>query len=217
MKNILCYGDSNTWGYVPGSLDLNTYYMQRFSREERWTGLLQQLLGANHYVIEAGLNGRTTNVSYQNFPYRNGAEFLLCCLHMHAPTDLVILMLGTNDLKAEFNRSSTEITDGVIELIKIIQGTKFGSNMQAAPQILLIAPPITFCETAFGIAYPDAVKKSESLSQEYKIAAEKYNCHFLDTAAASIQFTPIDGLHLDTEGHQKLAELISHKILTAIL
>ena len=216
MKNILCYGDSNTWGFVPGSFDPTIYYLERFSREQRWTGLLQQLLGADYYIIEAGLNGRTTNVDYQNFPYHNGTTILPCCLHTHAPLDLVILMLGTNDLKAEFNRTSNEITNGIIELIKIIQSSKFGADMRSAPQILLIAPPITFCETAYGITFPDAINKSQALLREYKITSEQHHCHFLN-GAAEIQFSQIDGIHLDAEGHKKLAELISHKILTTIV
>jgi lysophospholipase L1-like esterase len=88
MKTILCYGDSNTWGYAPGT-------GKRYLRHERWTGVLQQLLGSNAVVIEEGLNGRTTTLDDPTKPFRNGKDYLIPCLDSHAPLDLVVLMLGT--------------------------------------------------------------------------------------------------------------------------
>src|SRR5215510_7647193 len=92
MKRILCYGDSNTWGYNPVTQD-------RFDTHERWTGSLQQALGSNCVVIEEGLNGRTTVWDDPIEGYKNGAAYLIPCLTTHRPLDLVIIMLGTNDLK----------------------------------------------------------------------------------------------------------------------
>ena len=103
QKTILCYGDSNTWGFTPIDAVIpitnkKIAPIKRYNRKEKWTGRLQKLLGENYYVIEEGLNGRTTNLNYHIPPDRNGKTYLPPCLYTHAPIDLVILALGTNDL-----------------------------------------------------------------------------------------------------------------------
>lgn len=92
MKTIVCYGDSNTYGYNPE----NGF---RYEYEERWTTILQKELKDSAIVIPEGLNGRTTSFEDELRPGRNGATYLDPCLHSHGPIDLVVLMLGTNDLK----------------------------------------------------------------------------------------------------------------------
>ena len=98
MKTVLCYGDSNTWGYIGGT-------GERFAPEVRWPGVLQAALGGAYRVIEEGLNGRTTVFDDSIEEGRNGETYLRPCLQTHAPIDLVILMLGTNDLKRRFSLS----------------------------------------------------------------------------------------------------------------
>jgi lysophospholipase L1-like esterase len=97
---VLCFGDSNTNGI---SGDDENYV--RLPAAVRWTGRLQRLLGDGYYVIEEGLNGRTTDLDYANRPGCNGRTYFGPCLQSHHPLDVVVIMLGTNDLKAEFNRS----------------------------------------------------------------------------------------------------------------
>ena len=96
MKTIVCYGDSNTYGYNPE----NGF---RYEYEERWTTILQKELKDSAIVIPEGLNGRTTSFEDELRPGRNGATYLDPCLHSHGPIDLVVLMLGTNDLKDPFS------------------------------------------------------------------------------------------------------------------
>ena len=97
MWEILCYGDSNTWGYNPST-------KERYDRYERWTGILQFTLGDEYHVIEEGLNGRTTVWDEPiEGEYKNGKTYLVSCLESHKPLDLVIIMLGTNDLKKRFS------------------------------------------------------------------------------------------------------------------
>ncbi len=121
MKNILCYGDSNTWGYIAGKFDMTTMYMERYPRTIRWTGRLQKLLGDDFYVIEEGLNGRTTNLEGIDPPDRNGKTYLLPCLYTHSPLDLVVLMLGCNDLKNVYGRScSARITGCCIFVPRVV-------------------------------------------------------------------------------------------------
>ena len=95
MKTILCYGDSNTYGLMPDSPD-------RYPRDVRWTGILQKKLGEDYYVIEEGLSGRTTLWDDPIEEHKNGKKYLLPCLETHKPLDLVVIMLGTNDLDHMF-------------------------------------------------------------------------------------------------------------------
>jgi lysophospholipase L1-like esterase len=91
QRTILCYGDSNTWGYVPLPMAERTKGIKRYSKDERWTGIIQKELGSDYLIVEEGLNSRTTNLEYPFPPDRNGKTYLPPCLYSHAPIDLVIL------------------------------------------------------------------------------------------------------------------------------
>jgi lysophospholipase L1-like esterase len=108
MKVILCYGDSNTWGYDP-------HTQERFSSRVRWTGVLARQLGEEYHMIEEGLSGRTTvwDDPVEGL-HKNGKNYLLPCLESHQPIDLVILMLGTNDLKMRFSVPAADIGRGIV-------------------------------------------------------------------------------------------------------
>ena len=99
MTRILCYGDSNTWGYDPAS-------GERFAADIRWTGVLRKVLASDRFeVIEEGLNGRTTVWDDPIEGQKNGRQYLIPCLESHRPLDLVVILLGTNDLKKRFSLS----------------------------------------------------------------------------------------------------------------
>lgn len=214
-KSILCYGDSNTWGFIP-TTDY-TAIRGRFPRHIRWPGHLQDLLGESYYVIEEGLNGRTTNIDHITPPDRNGKTYLSPCLYSHAPLDLVILLLGGNDLKVYFNRTPNEIRDGMQALIDIIQASAYGADMVSAPKILLLSHPIplpiseTFQDEQNQIVFPKAVEKSIQLNRLYKKLAEEKHLYFLDIAE-SIRSSEIDGGHLDAEMHLLLARLVADAV-----
>ncbi len=216
MKTILCYGDSNTWAFVPKKFDLATLYIERYPRDIRWTGKLQKLLGENYYVIEEGLNGRTTNLNSPIPPDRNGKNYLLPCLYSHAPLDLVILMLGGNDLKNYYYRSPEDIAKGLEELVQIIQSSKYGPNMQSVPKILLIGYPELTSEH-YGKMMDDSdlfkggIAKSKQLPLYFSKVAKQYGCYYFD-AAPHIYLSEIDGLHLDEEGHEIFAQLMAQKV-----
>ncbi len=112
MKTVLCFGDSNTWGYTPGT-------GQRLAVGIRWAGVLQNKLVGGFSVIEEGLNGRTTIFSDPDSPFRSGEDYLLPCLESHSPVDLVIIMLGTNDLKDKFGLRPEDIAAGMEKLLNI--------------------------------------------------------------------------------------------------
>ena|SRR3990167_9341001 len=216
MKNILCYGDSNTWGYIPGKGNIETMYMERYPRDIRWTGRLQKLLGDDFYVIEEGLNGRTTNVDSPIPPDRNGKTYLASCLYTHSPLDLVILMLGGNDLKNIFHRSAKDIAKGLADLIQLIQSTKYGGDMQSSPKILLIGYP-TFSNDEGGIYFGDkdlfdnGVARSKQFHTYFSEVAKKYQCHYFNMAP-HVQLSDIDGIHLDEKAHEIFSDLISIEV-----
>src|SRR5215472_14719247 len=105
---VLCFGDSNTNG-MPS--DDENYV--RLPADVRWTGRLQDLLGADFAVIEEGLSGRTTDVDYDERPGANGRTYFLPCLQTHHPLDVVVIMLGTNDLKTQFHRTAADIANAL--------------------------------------------------------------------------------------------------------
>jgi len=217
MKSILCYGDSNTWGFVPGSFGI----WERFDRNTRWTGRLQKLLDPTQfYVIEEGLNSRTTNLDYTYKPpgFR-GTEFFLPILYTHAPLDLVIIMLGINDLKKEFNnRTSQQITQGIKELIEIVRSTNYGLDMKVAPPILIVSIPIpvdTDCKDVLDM-FEGAKERAQNLAHDLKVLVDQYDkdVYFVD-AAPHVQLSPIDGIHFDKEAHEKFA-LLMHETVKKI-
>ncbi|MBC7812535.1 MAG: hydrolase, partial [Burkholderiales bacterium] len=114
MKSIVCFGDSNTWGYDPVSKG-------RFARDKRWTGVLRQTLGEGYLIIEEGLNGRTTVWDDPIGYFKNGRDYLIPCLDTHCPFDLITIMLGTNDLKKRFSVSAYDIADSAGMLVDIVQ------------------------------------------------------------------------------------------------
>jgi lysophospholipase L1-like esterase len=217
QRTILCYGDSNTWGYVLQSFTDKDITLSRYSRDKRWTGILQSLLGNDYYIIEEGLNGRTTNIDYQIPPDRNGKHYLAPCLYSHAPIDLVILALGGNDLKVYFNRSVMDIKRGMTELIDIIQLSKYGQDMQRAPQVLVVPPPIPlpiaekFCDEKGTLVFEGAIDKAKALVELYSELSNRENCYFLDSSRCVFP-SELDGLHLDEENHAELASQIADKI-----
>lgn len=209
MKKIrvLCYGDSNTWGYISGS-DHQRY------EEERWTRILSNLLGDKFEIIEEGLNSRTllSNDPRPGKEGKNGYEYLIPCLDTHDPIDLVIIMLGTNELKYDYNKTSKEIGEMFEEyFVKTILNRKSQID-EKYPKLLIITPPIVNEDGEYGKKnnkYKGATQKSKELNDIYKNIALKYNCYFISNEGLE---TGIDGVHLTKESHKKLAELLTIKL-----
>jgi lysophospholipase L1-like esterase len=202
-KRILCYGDSNTWGFIPGTGN-------RYAPDIRWTGLLQKALGDGFEIIEEGLNGRTTAFEHPDATGKNGATYLKSCLPSHYPVDLVILMLGTNDLRESLQKTPAQIADGIDELLSIIDNSDY--NYGSKPEVIILAPPIVD-ESADGVKddHSKAQEKSEQWAEYYNKVAEKNNCEFINTAEF-LESSKIDGFHLDKNAQVKLAEMLVRKI-----
>lgn len=200
MKTILCFGDSNTWGWNPTT-------QQRFPHNIRWTGVLQHQLGDEYHVIEEGLCGRTTLRKDLFERYTNGKEYLIPCLSSHQPIDLVTIMLGTNDLKKRFALSASDIAKGAGVLVNIVQRSKTGPS-GSAPKVLLMAPPPIEKLIAYNGMFKGAEAKSKQFGELYKKVAQRCECTFLDTAQV-ITSSAIDGIHLEATEHLKLGEKVA--------
>lgn len=204
MYVVLCYGDSNTYGR-------DAVTKGRLERNKRWPGFLQKLLGEEYYVIEEGLNGRTTvwDDPVRGQSMRNGSMYLIPCLGSHSPIDLVILMLGTNDCKARFCVTPYDIGQSLGYLVEIIQKSNCGRD--GSPKILIMAPPHLGKLTEYAETFSGGVEKSRELARHYKTIAEQYGCAFFDTSTV-IQSSKFDGLHIDLEDHEKLAVALSEQV-----
>ncbi|TAN08544.1 MAG: arylesterase [Rhizobiaceae bacterium] len=194
MKTILCYGDSLTWGFDAES-------RSRHAFEDRWPNVLQSALGTKALVIPEGLNGRTT--AYDDHlasADRNGARILPTALVTHAPLDLVIIMLGTNDMKPFLCGRAIGAKQGIHRLIDIVRGTTYPTEGDEAPDILIVSPP-PLCETAnpdYAAMFADTIPQSKMLASFYSDLADEEGCGFFDAATVA-KTTPADGIHLDAE------------------
>ncbi len=203
MKQILCYGDSNTWGYDPVTND-------RFDQNTRWTRILSKAMGDAWEIIEEGLSGRTTVWDDPIEGYKNGKDYLIPCLESHRPLDFIVLMLGTNDLKKRFNLSAFDVAEGAKVLASTVQSSGAGVNGRA-PQVLLLAPPPTTKLTNYAEMFEGAEIKSQKFSLHYARVAEELGCAFLDTSTIIVS-SPLDGIHFEAGEHKKLGLAVASKI-----
>lgn len=213
MKTILCFGDSNTWGFDPESI--LAPFPRRHPLEVRWTGILARDLGAEWRVIEEGQNGRTTVHEDPFVPCRNGRTYLPACLESHKPIDVVTLMLGTNDLKSNHNVPPGEIANGARVLAKMILSSDAGPGNKP-PKLLLICPPkIGSLEHLPDLAgkIPDGQARSERLPYHFELIAQALGCAYLNSQEI-IETSLVDGIHLDAAAHAKLGAAIAAKVQT---
>ena len=213
MKNILIYGDSNSWGYDSLNFNPETGAVQRMNENERWPAIVRSLLGDGYHIIEDALNGRTLVWDDPYMPNRNGLRGLQTALDAHAPLDLVAIQLGCNELKDYFNLSAGMIARGMEMLVRACGVPYYGYS---APKVLLIAPAPTHPDIAlmssgsrFG---PDAYRKSLALGQLYRNIAERHQCGFIDCSELNFEINTIDGLHYSRRDHAKLAPVVADKI-----
>lgn len=203
-KVVVCYGDSNTWGADPSGAG-------RFPADVRWTGVLQNALGSAYKVIEEGLNGRTTNIEDTIEEDRNGRKQLPPTLESHRPFDLMIIMLGTNDLKQRNNRSAADIAQSASRLASIASLSACGPDGEN-PKVLLMAPPATV-ETGQGLdlLFAGSVEKPRLFPEQYAYYAGSAGVEFLD-AGSIIVSSPVDGIHFDPDQHAKLGEAVAAEV-----
>lgn len=205
---VLAYGDSNTHGTVPMAELEDT---GRFGASERWPGVCAAALGAGWRVIEEGLPGRTTvHADPIEGAYKNGLAFLPAVLETHRPVDLVVLMLGTNDLKQKFNVPPVEIGESIGLLLETLARSTMGPA-GAPPRVLLVAPAPVDELGCLGEMFTGAAEKSRRLAPLYAARAARHGADFLD-AGTVIAVSPVDGIHFDADAHAALGRAIAEKI-----
>lgn len=213
-KRVLIYSDSNGWGWVPTK---NGFPTVRLPDEQRFGGVLKSALGEGYEVIVDGLNNRTTNLDdpqdWGNVPARafNGAAKLPEAIARELPLDLVIVMLGTNDTKAQFERSAEEIADAAVELGEVAANSTGVAAEYAAPEVLVVAPPPIGTMNHEGIAqfYAGGDAKSARFAETFTVAGEAAGVPVFAAADAMGAADGYDGVHFSTEDHRQLGEALA--------
>lgn len=206
-RRIVCFGDSNTWGY-------NAEDLSRFPKDVRWTGRLAHLLGDEFDVIEEGLSGRTSVVDDPLFDGLNALNYIQPCLMSHSPLELVIIMLGTNDTKERFSLTSHNIAQGITRLVQRVKTIPCGVENKS-PQIIVIAPPpieegYLETEVVNSMGLGCDIKASE-LEGHLKEFLKLEDIELIETKGI-IPMNNIDYMHLDSDGHRIMADLVFSKI-----
>jgi lysophospholipase L1-like esterase len=207
VKTVLCYGDSLSWGIVPGTRNRHAY-------GKRWTGRLQAALWPKVRIVEDCLNGRTTVWEDPFRPQRNGKAWMLPVLEAHAPLDLVILFLGTNDLLSIHKMGALQAAQGVGALIDVIQESRVEGHYPP-PRILVLSPPLISPRGDMVHKFDNAEPASREFLRWYARVAGEKSCLFFDTAAC-IEASAVDGVHLDEAAHKLLADTLTPVVLQAL-
>ena len=201
VTTVLCYGDSNTWGHDPST-------GERLARDQRWPGVLRRSLGLGYEVIEEGLPGRTTVFSDPLEPYKSGKDYLVPCLGSHSPVDLVVLLLGTNDVQTRYSVSAMEISLGLGVLVDMIQSSATGPG-GTPPDVLVVAPPpIQTVPAEWAESFIGAEQKSRRLAEYYQRVADEYQCEFFDSSSIIVS-SATDGIHWEASEHEKLGKALA--------
>lgn len=208
MKTVLCFGDSNTYGTPPMS---GPDDWGRHDPPVRWPGVLRQDLGEGWHVVEEGLPGRTTlHDDPIEGAHKNGLKALPSILESHRPIDVLVVMLGTNDLKARFAVTPEDIAASVGVLIRTIQASPAG--VDGKPPALLLVSPAAIVETGFLAGmFRGGAEKSRQLGRLYSGIAERLGVAFLD-AEALIRVDPAEGIHLDADQHRILGRAVAERV-----
>lgn len=197
MKTILCFGDSNTYGFSPSG---------RLQKHKRWPGVMHAHLGKDYEIIEEGLRGRTTTLDDPvDGECKNGRRYLKPCLESHAPLELVIVMLGMADMKNCFHLSAKDIASGMKHLLEVIDG----------PEILLLSPIPFGSHIEKNSLYGHARALSSQVTALYEELAKEKEIAFLNTSKF-VQASNEDSLHLNEEGHHKLGTAVAAVVTTLL-
>lgn len=210
MKRIMVYGDANCWGFSP----FEDTQGQRYDGKNRWPSIMKSILGMDFEVIEENICGRTTVFDDPFNANKNGIKTLDACLMSHSPLDLVIIMLGTSDLKCFYKVNPIIITKGLSLICDKILA--FGAGPDGgSPKILIISPveiEKDIKNSAFGYEYDDkASKYSKELKQYFYQLAQEYELEFL-AACDYVHASEEDSLHLTPQGQRDLASAVAAKV-----
>ena len=207
-KTVLAFGDSNTYGTPPATARGEN---RRFGPEARWPAILQDILSPDWAVIEEGLPGRTTCVADPVMgPHMDGQIGLRIALESHGPIDLLVIMLGTNDVQLHHQSSPDQIVGGLARLLAIARSEPYQTR-HGGFDILLICPPPVLEQGIYRDTLMGAQAKSVALAPLVAGLAAHWGIPFLD-AGAHISSSQIDGIHFDAQDHLTLGKAIAAKI-----
>lgn len=205
-KRIMCFGDSNTWGASPAD-------GSRYPEGVRWTSILQKELGEEYVVVEEGYNGRVSVHDDVVEGRMSGVKYFAPCLDSQSPLDLVIIMLGTNDLKARFGVSPRTIAYGFGRYLDALQITPMAGEK---PKVLLASPILIDAAYKghplfYDMFGEDAVEKSKKMAEAYEEFANANGIEFFNAAEYG-KASVIDGVHMEPEYHEKLGKAFAVKV-----
>lgn len=203
-KRILCYGDSNTYGYIPTG--------GRYDEDTRWPMRLQRQLGDGYAVVEEGFNGRTCVFDDPvEGGYKSGVQFLPPCLMSHNPLDAVLIMLGTNDTKRRFGMTPMTIGQSMMQLVRTAKQYAINETGEAS-RVVVVAPPRildNLPETRHAECFGEqAIAVSTGLPRELRRITKLMRCDFFD-AGPFAEVSTLDAVHMTARGHLRLAEALA--------
>jgi lysophospholipase L1-like esterase len=205
---VLCFGDSNTYGLRANRADREAGHY-RWPSDVRWTGRLQALLGPDYEIIEEGRSGRTVEMPDPLVAGADGRAYFAPCLNTHNPLDVVLIMLGTNDVKWHFGRSTEDIVESIGRLVDDVETHGLAPDGRT-PAVLLVAPVPVERRSATGEFDDESVRKSHELGPALRKLAEARGAGFAD--AGTVGAVGEDGIHLSEETHERLAALLAEAL-----
>ncbi len=201
MRRILCFGDSNTYGHAPDGT--------RYDESLSWPGVLGQLLGDKFEVITEAQNGRTVAFDDPYLPGCNGMADMEDCLERHDPLDMIIIMLGTNDLKKHFEATPQDVGNNLLKMCKLVQSKTDAKILLASPMLLGDQIEFSPLHLEFG---RQAVDYSFEIAPETEKVAKEVGAEFIDMALVAV-VSDVDCLHLVPEEHAKVAQAVQTKVM----
>jgi len=204
MLQVLVYGDSLTWGIVPGT-------RRRLSFAERWPGVMERQLvasGRSVRVIEDCLNGRRTVWDDPFKPGRNGRIGLEQRIEVNSPLALVVLMLGSNDFQSMHQLTAWHSAQGLATLVHAVRNAPIEPGMPV-PDILIVAPPpLQEAKGSMAPKFVGAQSKCAGLAEALSSVATELGCAFFDAGTVTTT-SPVDGVHLDADQHARLGAALA--------
>ncbi|MGN6379167.1 MAG: GDSL-type esterase/lipase family protein [Gaiellales bacterium] len=207
MQTVLCFGDSNTWGYEAST-------GARLGRWQRWPGVAQQELGEDVYVIEEGLGGRTTTFEIPGLPNRNGFAALPMLLETHEPLDLVVISLGTNDMWVP-GATARDAARGVGAMVDVVRASTLGPG-EAAPAVLVVVPPpLAALSEEWTAESDDLVRESSRFGDAYRDVLRAREVPLVDLGEL-ISSSAADGIHFEAQDHAAIGRAVAAAVRAAL-
>jgi lysophospholipase L1-like esterase len=208
MRHVFVYGDSMSWGIVPGS-------RRRLPFDARWPGVLEGALqqqGVPARVTEDCLNGRRTVWEDPFKAGRNGRLGIEQRIEAQSPLDLVILLLGTNDFQATHQNLAWHSAQGVGAVVGAIRQAPIEPGMPMPPILVVAPPPVGVPSGLMAEKFAGAAEKGRGAAEAYRRVAAETGCAFFD-AGTVIGTSPVDGVHLDAEDHRRLGVALAPEVM----